>query len=788
MREGPAAIGILFFAFLFFTNAATLTACATPSQLKVATNRLTVLDDPMMDVGNVGGCVNNSDIPWGTDYWNNDHTMIQAYALVLNESGRPEAGVTVTFELRNKTGSLVNTATDVTDGSGIANYSSQMNNRGINSNGTYTITASIASPSLSSAAGFNYTAMGCKYCHGNPGTVIYDAWTADTTPRSPYSRTNQSGVGYGMINLHVNRLVNFHSNNMEGNQCVYCHRDYGYPVRNVLTDNTPPTATWMFSWGVHSNATGSGVNCWNCHERANGTASAGTGPAANVPSCFNSSSGGVGCHGGTGARNTNVTPFSTYALVGGRNTSRYSDTYPASSSPLKAHNATDNVPCVLCHGPAHNETKPGLTPAQAESATYSNRWTEDLHCTTCHKTQERHNSTVSAGFGVNCTVCHSQDVHKIRYFSNNSTGPAYINTSTTRGNCMSCHQNATYFSDLLKLERNATVPRSGNYTGLRGGAPQIPAPLNHSDDSLMGKKWNLTSSGFWNTTFPYPVGNRTLNACYFCHNKTYMNSTPLGRPLQWMGSNARNSSLEAGNWCSGCHNRFYRNGSGTYQQMTGAFNASGLEVPPEHANDSRIGTYARDGATEFFKHNLANASDATCASCHGQNISGNRSVEFVHRVSVGQRCEDCHFNWTKMDATYNRPTKWLNGTMFNGSVHGTSDRFPNKLYCFNCHTVLANATAIHPGTNPSLFTPPESGWKWCESCHVRQSDPVSQTDRHNITRTPSATTIGGLPSVAVSDCRTCHDSSRLANATATFNRTSGKDCRFCHTLPDRGYQ
>jgi hypothetical protein len=199
--------------------------------------------------------------------------------------------------------------------------------------------------------------------------------------------------------------------------------------------------------------------------------------------------------------------------------------------------------------------------------------------------------------------------------------------------------------------------------------------------------------------------------------------------------------------------------------MTSIFEEDSLPVPPEIANHS---TYAPDELSGYYNHSLSNYSDANCKECHGKflsNWSNTTSLEFVHNVGRGE-CWGCHYDFAYMNNTRNRPGKFVNETLFNNSVHGD----PTEINCWDCHTYA------HP--------PPESGWKWCESCHVANQS-TSDPNRHNLTSDPQNNVFNSTDSVMdITDCTECHDADLYDTATATYNSTSGKDCRYCHTFPD----
>jgi hypothetical protein len=473
-----------------------------PFQIKLTTNRYAINDDPM--AGNVGsgGCINGSAGSWGTDYWNGEKVRIRAYALVLDNAGFPVDGVDVAFNLTYPNGSVLDLASNLTGSDGIANYSFSMNglDRAGITNGTYTITASNTTYGISGSANFVYTYIGCTNCHGNPGADQLYSWTWVLTNSTPYSG-NESNL---MEPMHINYLGrNQHKATINNGQCTYCHTGYGYPTAEPSQTGGPAeNPGGLFPWGVHSNTTGTGAVCWDCHLGARTT---GAFPPA--PDCY-----GARCHGAnaTVQHNTNLTAYTTWNANNQSIYSFYSDNVSNMSTwgitPLKAHKGTRNVPCILCHGPMHNITKPGLSPSQAENATFSNSGTEDFYCQTCHLNlsaggvRTQHNGVVS------CTVCHSQDVHNISYATN--AGTAYTHNQSEAVDCRGCHQGN--WSAILSLSKVGYTTRD---------APQIPpgSPINHSDNSS-GQRWGQ----YWGD-FPPENGTAAVSA----ESATYGTTTGL---------------------------------------------------------------------------------------------------------------------------------------------------------------------------------------------------------------------------------------------------------------------
>jgi len=191
------------------------------------------------------------------------------------------------------------------------------------------------------------------------------------------------------------------------------------------------------------------------------------------------------------------------------------------------HTPNSTVPCFTCHGPMHNITKPD------ESTRFiKNTDTESSQCTTCHQSYNKHNTN------VNCTLCHSDDVHAINVFAQNAT---YVklnksNPNTYRGNCTNCHQNATFFNTLK------SDPIAGSYSG--NDPKQIPSPLNHSTNPYSGFLWN--PSLYW-------INTSQFSACQYCHGSTQHNTSALGNIASVQGSNSLNQSLTDSTWCANCH-------------------------------------------------------------------------------------------------------------------------------------------------------------------------------------------------------------------------------------------
>lgn len=338
-------------------------------------------------------------------------------------------------------------------------------------------------------------------------------------------------------------------------------------------------------------------------------------------------------------------------------------------------------------------------------------------CTKCHGDKSKHNGTVE------CYKCHgnaTSKIHPILYLTSDGT---FSTSNASAGDCLTCHQ-------------------TDKMDWIVDNIPKVAQPLHHSEVNT-GQRWG----DYW---------NNSLSACIYCHSDTKHKAIALGRPANWRGDNIVGSSVNDSYWCAGCHYADEHN----YENMVNEFSASSLNIPPEITN----GTYAPN-VTGFYEHVCANWSDALCRECHGKFVTSYGVTELMHDVSDGS-CSNCHYDFTYMNNTRHAPTKYVNSTMFNASVHGPS----SGIGCVDCHT-----TSNHPY--------PEHYWKWCECCHAVQSNPVDDTDRHNITSDVQNNMVDGVSVLGIIDCKTCHNATSYESAKTNFAL-----CRWCHTYPDKVYE
>ena len=323
------------------------------------------------------------------------------------------------------------------------------------------------------------------------------------------------------------------------------------------------------------------------------------------------------------------------------------------------HNPNSTILCVICHGPMHNITKPDESLRMTK-----NNIVEDSQCLTCHTSYDKHNG------GVGCTLCHSQDVHAIKVFSQTA---GYVNKGNTyQGDCTNCHQNATFLGAL----KNA--PKAGAYSG---SAPQVQKPLNHSTDRN-GTKWGT----YWTST---------KDACVYCHGDNKHIATRLGNAAVPVGSDPIGGAIGTGTVCSSCHNSNDNDYLATMALLT--------PKPVANLPGSNWNVTGTD-------HASYGTTDADCMTCHGGVLSASPDIsEFVHNVDAGKsggpNCISCH------DLTGTAP-KHIDVNILKNSSHKNlngASTDTNKA-CYACHGTGSAPTSGHPANYKSP--------KVCADCHT----------------------------------------------------------------------
>jgi hypothetical protein len=364
--------------------------------------------------------------------------------------------------------------------------------------------------------------------------------------------------------------------------------------------------------------------------------------------------------------------------------------------------------------------------------------------------------------GESCIACHQ------KMFGVSSSDP--------RKTCEDCH-----VVNLSSGRPNGPFTTGPFFFSLRSDYNQsVPLVYEHWNGSISGlfvpdvKTRNMSSGWGSTTTLSTCMAWNTNNGNGTCHGVSWENRS---------GSKyfAFNRSLSDSDPASEKNMIPYKYGQGPIDFLPPSTNCTFCHIDVGLVSDDpsrreRWG-YAptinsSDSSSRMF--GATNLSD--CYFCHVENT---QVPNFFHDQELTVRwCDDCHFNFTLMNDSFSEPEKWVNETMFNSSVHGNA----SIIFCQNCHTMTEG------------HSPPESRWRWCEDCHVvipQYSNGSPKKDvmqRHNMTFRPQFNLInvsGVMTSVVnITDCTICHNATMYNQARSIFNRTSGKNCRFCHSFPD----
>ncbi len=738
-------------------------------KLLISTNRYVVLDDWQTGTASTNYVVPNSGDATTNNNFIGKQTTIGVKTLLIDSDGNPLAGKTVNFTIY-RPGGTYTTGTGITDSSGVASFYRDLN--GANFWGNWTVKANYSGISSANSS-FIYNWFGCAWNQGSCAGQHNGASPSSsgtTSPNSPYTASWEqittrepvhnapTGSGWG------------------DNYCTICHQSFdGNPTTGITAATTTKD---FYTPDVHRN-----IRCDNasCHNPGASYANHNAGTIT-IGSCTSAS-----CH----PLRTDISMKSTLNGV----VSNYSN---SSSGGIydDYHTPNSTVPCIICHGPMHNITKPDET-----WRFIRNTDTEDTHCTTCHQSYNEHNGSVP------CTLCHSDDVHDIQVFARNASGGAYYMNVThlanPPSNCTLCHQNGTSFFN--SLENNASA---GNYTKSRD-PPQVAAPLEHSNNNSAGTRWNQTP-GYWTNSLQ-------LTWCLYCHGSTTHSATALGIPAGFDGNNVVNSSITlTSSWCSSCHWQGYTNGSDTYGNTISTFGSNSLLVPPEITRNTTYG--ADESKPEYFNHtNISIKSDNSCYGCHRNGTSAVSITGFMHNLTdvsarvSGPDCIGCHdYNKTDADALHR-----INNTDMKAGVHANLNKNATNSWgvsndnkkCWGCHS--SNGT----GPRNYYLTYYDMGDRFanpyqCYDCHGNLTvwayinvSSAPKVDQHF--KGASNVTAASNSSDNSSSCVLCHDlnelkvpytesdiyNTGLSNASHyTTNRTdlrtwdSGRaaNCSYCH--------
>jgi hypothetical protein len=703
----------------------------TNGRIRIAMNRFVILDDWSTD-GNIGVGFSLSGYTHFFNEWKGKNTRINATALFIDNDGTPQIGSKITFNLTKPDGSEAAKINATTNAYGLADFSFDMDAQ--NFYGNWTVKASTGGFStFDDSTSFIYNWWGCGTsggCEGATGTHNHATRSAGTTYlpiNSPYLSGRES-MDWGQ-----------HDDPVMGNNCTNCHQSYDTKPGDNINNGSNLNHTNRTA-DVHRN-----ITCDNpgCHSTVALHNIAATGGAV-IGSCYSST-----CH--TPANRSDISSKST---LNSSDVANATSLYSINSTSFNAtfHTPDSTVPCIICHGPMHNISKPDDT-----QRFIRNSVTEASQCTTCHG--PRH------GYATNCTGCHTMDIHIINNRSDgldncylcHLTYANAVNTTKhnqTRNiaapNCTLCHTNYSNIS----LGHNAYVVNESNACRDSGCHEQDVNAFyeRHSSSS------DCTTCHFGNTSSPFSLNtsiyshdhNLTVVPSYYQYNQSGLGLSLNGifgfspfptftctTPACHGRSGRTNIEEPASAWLGSGHARAGTHGT-TYNQT-----CLRCHSPPLY-NSSNVATYA---ASEWLGiqcrvcHNLhkRNESNVTGYNFTGplafynatnSSLLGRAAYDPLHNAT--ELCEKCH------KGGYHASSRDI---YYNGS-HKTSLGFG----CVDCHMNSTINTGEEHSFNVNNTATGETG---CEACHPTSEHTWSFTSTHfdNVT------------------CDACHDGTMARNST-----------------------
>lgn len=565
-----------------------------------------------------------------------------AYALLLDNNGKPISGESITFKIYSpaSNATLKVTRNNTTQQNGLASipydtyadFTSQTDT----DYGTWRIDAYLTSnPAVISSTNMRIEGGGC-----NKGNCHETDTVSGAKPLSPYTEQ------YGQVNT---RAAAAHKKtNHQNAGCPACHPGYASDKTATGTDGK----TYGKTADVHSSRT-----CEFCHGNWSYITDTGNGIPI-MPSCYQ-------CH---PVLNSNVLSISTLAnLAAGNGISVYSYNYDL-EKPLAAHNGTmysltDSVPCISCHGPAHNNSKPYF-------GSGSNSVTENEQCWNCHT-----NRATTHKSNTNCVGCHSQDAHNVTTIS--AGGP----------DCKSCH------------DIGGIAPKHVNFTDMNSTGA-IHKKLNNAASATVNpenkKCWACHGDG----TEPggHPSNYKTPRVCIDCHaSGTYKvdNHRQGGVNISTAAS------------CANCHNnsiiRFEASENASVSHYGTKANLADTKdcryCHKNAVNGAMWGSATDPWNSPTFPHSLSTTTNEECYSCHGSIGGGDFHDTVLQKQTLSSvTCLDCHKLGTNMSRTK------IDQNVRSSAVHKDEA-------CTGCHIGASTA-------NMNTYSIAGDAPKSCTLCHT----------------------------------------------------------------------
>ena len=628
----------------------------------------------------------------------------------------------------------------------------------------------------------------CGICHNN--TTAGLIW--GNAPQNEHGNfTNEANPEDGCFACHTNdgkTPVDFHAANLWSGQggfdCLSCHGKEGFAKRKRINES-------VFGEAIHKDVNNAsdmeyGLNrsCWACHFE-NGTNADKHSMRKKTPYlCYD-------CHNKIGYPFDNVSsaPNVYNHFKNGTNISAYWGCPTDSDSCMGCHNQSEmKYPFI------ENDT---YRTALSVVSHYGNNRTDiaglfvennnTAYCSYCHVNtstvfmEYENDKNIQHAGSQNCNDCHGE-------------GRLHNETLTrvlTSGNCTDCHALYGVNKTGSVYEINVTAMNQGVHEGVNTNMTDIAQ--SEVSDTNNAKCWGChVPAGAYPENGHEDTFNNKAYLCYECHNGTYAYQNVSTATAVYnhfrrginitVRPNAETNSSSCG---YGCHNistmkvpGFDAGGNASYRvNMSQAshypWNRTDIILAPDLSDCAWCHRNSTNEFIDIFLHAgypnyTANIPHATKTSgcivpeCHDRGRIHDLRLK-IPSFEWAEECGNCHFEINDSDA-------YVNETMFTASVHG-------DVNCTKCHV---NEEMNHPIE--------EYTWKWCECCHSYQSDPLNESDRHNVTADPANYSInlsGTLtPTLNITDCTTCHNATAYDNAKQNFNASAERQCRWCHSYPD----
>ncbi len=404
--------------------------------------------------------------------------------------------------------------------------------------------------------------------------------------------------------------------------------------------------------------------------------------------------------------------------------------------------------CSMCHSTTswagaafdHSKTKFPLTGAHtslqcAQCHTGGSFAAIPANCDSCHLPDFKKTTNpnhVSAGFPLDCSLCHSTTSWAGAVFDHSKTRFPLTGAHTAL-QCQQCHTGGNFAATPTNCDacHLADFKKTTNPNHVSAGFP-LDCSVCHNTASWAGASFDHSK-----TKFPLTGAHTTLQ-CVLCHTggnfaATQTNCDACHLPDYNKTTNPNHVSAGFPKDCSVCHNTISWAGA-TFDHSKTKFPLTGAHTNLQCSQCHTSGSFA--------------ATPTNCDACHINDY--NKTTNPSH-VAAGfpKDCSICHTTAT-----------WANAKFDHGALSG----FPltgahTTLQCSQCHT--GNSFSTAPRT--------------CDGCHLANYKGTTNPNH----------TLAGFPL----DCSVCHSTTSWAGATFDHSKTKfpltgahiSLQCNQCHT-------